>query len=65
MIGRSLQYFNESQCMRAIRSPGNVNNAPRIPQQTAVEIITISLLAGPLDCSFCFVRKAEALSLKL
>lgn len=44
----SLQYFNESQCIRAIRSPGKVNTAPTMPHATAMHNLTIIFDAGPL-----------------
>lgn len=44
----SRQYFNESQCIRAIRRPGNVKMAPRIPHDTAIQNFTIIFDAGPL-----------------
>lgn len=34
--------------MRAIRSPGNVNIAPRSPQDTAIVNLTMIFEAGPL-----------------
>lgn len=43
-----LQYFNESQCIRAIRSPGKVKIAPSIPQDTAIVNFTMIFDAGPL-----------------
>lgn len=44
----SRQYFNESQCIRAIRRPGNVKMAPSIPHETAIQNFTIIFDAGPL-----------------
>lgn len=44
----SRQYFNESQCIRAIRRPGNVKIAPRTPHDTAIQNFTIIFDAGPL-----------------
>lgn len=44
----SRQYFNESQCIRAIRKPGNVNMAPSMPHDTAIQNLTIIFDAGPL-----------------
>lgn len=44
----SLQYFNESQCIRAIRKPGNVKMAPIIPHKTAMKNLTTIFDAGPL-----------------
>lgn len=44
----SRQYFSESQCIRAIRRPGNVKMAPRIPHDTAIQNFTIIFEAGPL-----------------
>lgn len=44
----SLQYFSESQCIRAIRRPGNVNMAPSMPHDTAIQNLTIIFDAGPL-----------------
>lgn len=35
--------------MRAIRRPGNVNMAPIIPQETAIQNLTIIFDAGPLE----------------
>lgn len=34
--------------MRAIRSPGNVNIAPTMPHETAIQSLTIIFDAGPL-----------------
>ncbi len=48
MILLSLQYFSESQCIRAIRNPGNVNIAPTMPQDTAMQNLTMIFDAGPL-----------------
>lgn len=45
----SRQYFNESQCIRAIRRPGNVKTAPIKPHKTAIQNLTISFDAGPLE----------------
>lgn len=45
----SRQYFSESQCIRAMRRPGNVNIAPRIPHDTAIQNFTIIFEAGPLQ----------------
>lgn len=45
----SLQYLMESQCIRAIRRPGNVNMAPRSPQDTAIVNLTMIFEAGPLQ----------------
>lgn len=44
----SRQYLSESQCIRAIRKPGNVKIAPKIPQETAIQNFTIIFEAGPL-----------------
>lgn len=35
--------------MRAIRRPGNVNIAPSKPHKTAMQNLTISFDAGPLE----------------
>lgn len=45
----SRQYLRESQCIRAIRKPGNVNMAPRTPHDTAKQNFTIIFEAGPLE----------------
>lgn len=58
-------YFIVSQCIRAIRKPGNVNKAPRIPHPTAMKNLTTILEAGPLELSPCVSKKDCALSLKL
>lgn len=44
----SRQYFNESQCIRAIRKPGNVKIAPSTPHDTDIQNNTIIFDAGPL-----------------
>ena len=43
-----LTYFKVSECMRAVRNPGKVNNEPTKPHKTAKENLTIILDAGPL-----------------
>lgn len=40
--------FRESQCIRAILSPGKVNNAPIRAHQRARKNFKISFEAGPL-----------------
>ena len=45
----SRQYFNESQCIFAIRRPGNVNNEPKTPQARAIKNLTTIFEAGPLE----------------
>lgn len=44
----SRQYFNESQCIRAMRKPGNVKMAPKTPHDTAIQNFTMIFDAGPL-----------------
>lgn len=44
----SRQYLRESQCIRAILRPGNVNMAPSRPHDMAIQNFTMIFDAGPL-----------------
>lgn len=55
----SRQYFNESQCIRAMRRPGNVKMAPNNPHDIAMQNLTIILDAGPLQCNKMNISQAS------
>ena len=48
VVGPPSEYRRASQCMRAIRSPGNVKRAPMEPHHRAMKNLSTSLDAGPL-----------------